>query len=131
MWLASSRTGYWAGAFPSHFLQGWRFRQGMLLKDVVRSKVCGVGEPSGFSLRRFIRWAAMLDKSLLLKLLDALQIELDEEERNLREVAELVRCANLHHELRQQWCLRCAQLRAYYRRREGANLIRYRKGQQE
>ena len=103
----------------------------MLLKDVVRSKVCGVGEPSGFSLRRFIRWAAMLDKSLLLKLLDALQIELDEEERNLREVAELVRCANLHHELRQQWCLRCAQLRAYYRRREGANLIRYRKGQQE
>ena len=96
----------------------------MLLKDVVRSKVCRVGESSGFSLRRFIRWAAMVDKTLLLKVLDALQTELDEEERNLREVAELVHCAMLHHELRQQWCLRCAQLRAYYRRREGAGVTR-------
>jgi hypothetical protein len=102
----------------------------MLLKDVVRSKVCRVGEPSGFSMRGFIRWAAMLDKSLLLKLLDALQAELDEEERNLREVAELVQGAMLHHELRQQWCLRCAQLRAYYRRREGAGATRRGKGLQ-
>lgn len=92
--------------------------------------MCRVGESSGFSLRRFIRWAAMVDKTLLLKVLDALQTELDEEERNLREVAELVHCAMLHHGLRQRWCLRCAQLRAYYRRREGAGVTRRGKGSQ-
>lgn len=89
----------------------------MLLKETVRARICAVGSPIGFSLRSFVRWAAMLDKQLLIQLLDEIQADLDEEERNLREVAELVSGALLHHELRQQWCLHCAQLRAYYRRR--------------
>lgn len=84
----------------------------MTLKDSVRLKICTVARhPIAFSLRGFIRWAAMLDKPLLLQLLDEIQTDLDEEERNLREVAELVGGALLHHELRQQWCLHCAQLR--------------------
>lgn len=96
----------------------------MLLKEKIRGRICTVGNPIDFSLKRFIRWAAMVDKQILLQLLEEIQADLDEEERNLREVAELVGGTLLHHELRQQWWLHCAQLRAYYRRRANIDGMR-------
>src|SRR5690554_1686027 len=98
----------------------------MTLKDSIRLKICAVGRrPIAFSLKEFTRWAAMMDRQLLLQLLNDIQVDLDEEERNLREVGELVSGTLLHHVLRQQWCLNCTQLRAYYRRREEVGVIRY------
>lgn len=51
----------------------------MALKDAVRNKICRIRDTSDLSLHPFIRWAGMLDKQLLLQVLNDLQIELDEE----------------------------------------------------
>lgn len=86
----------------------------MLLKDVILSKICTIGQASGFSLQHFVYWARMVDKPLLIRLLDEIQAYLDEEERYFKEMAALAAGALPHHKLCRQWCLNCAQLRAYY-----------------
>lgn len=91
----------------------------MTLKEIIRSQICGVGRPSIRSFRNFVCWAEMIDRRRLLTLLDEIQDDFDAEEKHFRELSALMGRRLLHHQLRQQWCVYCAQLRVYYRSTSG------------
>lgn len=87
----------------------------MNLKEIIRSQICGIGRPSISTFRSFTRWADSMDRRQLRRLLDEIQIDLDEEELHFREISALLGKDLLHHQLRQQWSMYCGQLRDYYR----------------
>lgn len=91
----------------------------MSLKDAIRAKICRVGDAAGFSQQGFIRWAKMLDKEILLMLLEELHVELEEEAVQLQRIGEMVGSGmSMHYQLRRDWSQACASLLMYYRERK-------------
>lgn len=87
----------------------------MHLKERIRTQICVSGQPSITTLNEFIRWAETIDQQRLQALLDEIQNDFNDEEAHFRVISELMNRSLLHHQLRQQWCKYCAELRVYYR----------------
>ncbi len=81
----------------------------MSLKETLKAKICISSLEPNFPLRDFVEWVELLDKQQVLQLLDEIQIELDAQEQNEKNISDPP------HPLQGYWCFYCAQVRSYYR----------------
>jgi len=86
----------------------------MSLKQIIKTKICLDIMTPNYPLGEFVQWAEPIDKHALLRYLDTIQQELEEEQRALK-------CNDFSHEqhtfqaLHKYWCFYCEQIRKYYK----------------
>ena len=88
----------------------------MLLKEIIKAKICLSQLTPNYPLREFVSWAENqhIDSHDLLHYLDHIQTELDAETIAIQQY-NIEQDLNAYQVLHCYWCMYCTQVRKYYR----------------
>lgn len=85
----------------------------MSVRQTIKAKICLSVMTPKYPLWEFVAWAEDIDRNVLLRYLEDIQRELDEE-LLLAVLGNSIKEPGSYQPLHSYWCLYCVQIRKYY-----------------